>query len=257
MSVISSDSHVEKGRLYDERLFRQWCASVRQAHPDRPVLKDVTVVGAKDIFIGIGGRDDRRVTDFLDYTVRSGAVLHEDFEIDAVSFLNFRDTLEEDHKADIFYVSFILASKDIPDAKIYNAEKHRKLKAEWEGYNPWPQRTEQQYLYRAISKHSDPENWHDRAVRADTKIIATHGGLLEVATRFFDQSPFETILPSPTVPFRARESLSMQDIRQENIDIPTPWLGVCMDRDYREQLVQHDNPTDMSRRARAEAFEYA
>ena len=208
----------------NEESFRARCAEACARYPDLPRLKTIAAVGAYDAEIGGDGKDSMRLTNVMDYALRSGFLIDPDFEIDIVNFREGRDFLFEDKPVDLVFVSYIIAGS-------YSfLPEFRKGQALI---------TDQVSLCDIISRRNDKIEWAHHIDDIGAKLIATYGGHLEVNAQTFGgeyELDYDVLIPSPDEEcmglYVARQDMQALYPTLPKIDIPQCWLGFSARHDF-------------------------
>jgi hypothetical protein len=208
----------------NEENFRARCAVACARHPDLPHLKSIAAVGAYDAEIGGDGKDSIRLTNALDYALRSGFLIDPDFEIDIINFRDGRDFLFEDKPADLVFVAYILSGS------------YPFLPKFWKGE---PRVTDKVSLSDMISRRNDHVEWAHHIDEIGAKLIVTYGGNIEVNAQTFRRQyglDYDVLIPSPDEEcmdrYVARKDMQPFYPTLPKIDIPQCWLGFSARHDF-------------------------
>lgn len=210
------------------------CGRLCEAMPELPRIKTIAAVGAYDGQIGGIGTDSRRLTGIMSYLLQSGVAIDPSFEIDVINFRERRNFLDEDKKADLLFIAFILAcSKNtIPYHTGLNKE------ARYHDYRS--------VFGLALSPKHTPDTWRERILACDAKMIATFGGVSEIGTHILcedkEESGLRALIDTPKFSLhnravmesinpkyggyvlKTKTSLATLYNNAAN-DLPLPWLG--------------------------------
>ncbi|MFA7276589.1 MAG: hypothetical protein WC043_07295 [Pseudobdellovibrionaceae bacterium] len=208
----------------NETIFRERCRRACAAHPTLPHLRTIAAVGAYDAEIGGRGRDSDRLTDALDYLLRSGFLIDPDFEIDIVNFREGRDFLFEDKQADLVFVSNIMSGRPSCLPVFWKAQAG--------------QLSEDQLII-TVSRRNEPAFWAHRIEEAKTKFVVTFGGEIEVNAQTFCDDyglDFAVLIPSPEDEccsrFTAAAAIKPLYPTLPDIDLPQGWFGFAADKGF-------------------------
>ena len=213
----------------NDQQFREKCRVLCDRFPDVPRLKTIAAIGAYDGEIGGSQRDSYRLTRVAEYLLKSGFVLDPDYSIDVVNFREGRDFLNEDKKADLVFVANIL--RDRHACLLYWDFEELQRNPKWE-----------ECLDFTVSRMHDIFEFQDRFIKAETKLVVTFGGELELAADCFagpDSLTDHIILvnsPKQECMGGDRGTLAETYPGYAGIDLPLAWLGVTADPAYLDAL---------------------
>ena len=233
--------------------FRRVCEELCNARPAQPRLKTIAAVGAYDATIGGQGVDSKRLTGIVTYLLQSGILIDPDFIVDAINFREKRDFLKEDQKADLVFVSLILAR--------HVWRMHRMTYEYDDKIHDLAHRSEdyRSVLGLALSADHEMSIWQKRIETAGAKIIATYGGRDEIGTHNLfnadNAQNFRTVIETPGhhmgasgyvetregdkaiggYELRTKVSLSQLYNKAAN-DLPMPWLGFAASPAYLDSV---------------------
>lgn len=206
----------------NEETFRARCTAACARHPDLPRLKTIAAVGVYDAVIGGHDKDSQRLTDMLDYMLRSGFLIDPDFEIDAINFREGRDFLFEDNPVDLVFVSYILVGAQEPyfwpnDARKFNEDE----------------------ISYTVSRRGCRGGWANHIDEIGAKMVVTYGGHLEVNAQTFAseyRDDYAVLIPSPSEECMGRivpaSKIKPLYPTLPRIDLPYGWFGFSAQRDY-------------------------
>lgn len=208
----------------NEESFRARCAEICARYPNLPRLKDIAAVGVYDAAIGGDEKDSGRLTETLDYLLRSGVLIDPDFVIDPINFRENRDFLMEDNAADLVFVSYII-SGDYPFLpKFWKEETHKR---------------DHLSLCDMVSRRNCHAAWAHHIEEIGAKIVVTYGGNVEVNAQIFGGDyglDYAVLIPSPDEECMGRfiPAAEVQSFYPTlpHIDIPQCWLGFSAHRPY-------------------------
>ncbi len=230
--------------LVDEMQARRLCERLCADNPDLPRLRNIASVGSYDGVVGGPGVDSRRLTGVMSYLLQSGFMIDPDFNIDVINFRQKRDFLIEETKADLVFVSFILARR-VRGTLVYGQTMN--------------EHAEKAHDYRmvyglALSDQHDLTKWKNRIEGSGAKIVATYGGQDEIGTHNLRDEPhtpqrLQTLIKTPQYSMghyasvvegdknvggfelETKSNLSFLYNNAAN-DLPMPWLGFTARPDY-------------------------
>ena len=228
-------------------------------------LRLIDAIGVyKPVRIGGDGPDDIRLTQILQYCLKTRIPIHADFVITPYNLVYGDDYLKTDTPADMVFTSFIMTPDrrigfrpvvDTTDPK--GIEKTgQEICTDWrttdEGrlasrFQLDPDYITKRAFYRARSIHDNDDAWHRRVVTAGAKMVWTYGGDIELGTWQFAINPLRSIIPSIDAAGIGNWDQDQigQDYRGDHFrhwDLPDYWFGLCATDDYAAQLAQIVTP---------------
>ncbi len=248
MGMWSNRQGFNKVALVNETQARRLCEQRCTQNPDVPRLRHIATVGAYDGVIGGAGVDSRRLTAVMAYLLQSGFMIDPDFQVDVVNFRQSRDFLREETKADMVFVSFILASV-LRNTLVYDV--HLNAVAE--------QSQDYRHTYGiALSDRHNIEVWRRRIAQSGAEMVVTYGGKDEIGTHNLcvttinHAKGLDDIVPLIKTPqhqiaLHARHVADDKDVGGFEMktntpisvlynnaanDLPMPWLGFAARVDY-------------------------
>lgn len=212
----------------NEQTFRKLCEEACTKFPDLPRLKFIAAVGVYDAEIGGPEKDSVRLTQALDYSLKSGFLIDPDFEIDVINFREGRDFLVEEKPADLVFVSYIISGgysylpNFRPEAPLVDDE----LK-----------------LMVMVSRRNHPICWATHMEEIGAKLVITYGGNIEVNTEPFsdyEDLGYSVLIPTPEDECCGR-FVAGKDIKKlypqlPHIDLPQGWFGFAAEKEYLGKL---------------------
>lgn len=211
-----------------EQTFRKLCGAACAKFPDLPRLKSITAVGVYDAEIGGDGKDSTRLTQALDYSLKSGFLIDPDFTIDPVNFREGRDFLFEDKPTDLVFVSYIISGGQSFLPKFWQGE---------------PRTEDEMKLMIMVSRRNDAVCWAHHINDIGSKLVITYGGNIEVNAQTFGEDyglDYSVLIPSPDEEC-CGQFVPAKDIKKlypklPHIDLPQGWFGFAANKDYLEKL---------------------
>lgn len=207
-----------------EETFRARCAASCVQHPDVPRIKNIAAVGVYDAVIGSPDKDSARLTQVMDYALRSGFLIDPEFVIDAINFRENRDFLFEDKPADLIFVSYIISGSFPFLPKFWKGETDNR---------------DSLSLIDMVSRRNDPVEWAHHAQEIGAKLVATYGGNVEINAQAFSEDygvDYTVLIPSPDDECCGRyvpaHAIKTQYPGLPDIDLPQGWFGFSAQSDY-------------------------
>lgn len=213
----------------NEDNFRARCAEACARYPDLPRLKKIAAVGVYDAVIGSPDKDSARLTQVMDYALRSGFLIDPEFVIDAINFRENRDFLFEDNPADLIFVSYIISGSYPFLPKFWKDEAHKR---------------DNLSLSDMVSRRNDPVEWAHHAADIGAKLVATYGGNVEISAQAFSEDygvDYTVLIPSPDDEccgrFVPASGLKPLYPALPRIDLPQGWFGFSAYRPYLHEIM--------------------
>lgn len=208
--------------------FRRRCGELCARFNTVAPLKTISFVGAYDAVIGGEEKDSYRLTQILEYLLKSGVPIDPEFIVDVVNFREGRDFLREDSQTDLVIVSYIIAGRSHYD-KLFSKEMVS-------AYSELD-------LIDMVSFRNSESGWLERASEAGAKFVVTYGGNVEISAQIFSDDygiNYKVLIPSPDDECMGRYILQ-KDIPAlyptiKHIDLPMAWLGFSVEKDYLNEM---------------------